>query len=218
MSASLRTTSGCSLSRCFRNSKMRPNVYSNSPQCEHTIRYLCLSTRCLLRPFRCVKLVSQMWHKTCSSMGWPMTCRKVMNECAASQNGPSIDIIFCTRILRKAGSTSVLDVCTDVCRSLARFKAHKKSAIGSPANQKFLRPPNKRTSSSHCSPSRLSCFGDPVESMRRVCTRNRNGENWSQTRVMQDNCQSNCRHDICSRRGEVTFALEKEMEMACAVV
>jgi hypothetical protein len=35
---------------------------------------------------------------------------------------------------------------------------------------------------------------------------------------MQDNCQSNCSHDIWTRRGEEVFELEKDMEMACAVV
>src|SRR6266702_4362555 len=35
---------------------------------------------------------------------------------------------------------------------------------------------------------------------------------------MQDNCQSNCLHDICNRRGVEVLELEKEMEMACAEV
>jgi hypothetical protein len=147
--------------------------------------------------------VLQISHTICSSTGWPESRREEMNDCAASQNGPSIDInmdvAFFTRRIRKAGS-SIVSVGSSPS---ARLKARKRSvSLGLPATtQRFLAPRNERTSSSQCSSptgTLSSLHGDWVVLMPRSCTRNRNGEIWSQTCIMQDNCQSNCLHDMCN--------------------
>ncbi|KAH9042839.1 hypothetical protein EDB84DRAFT_1472688, partial [Lactarius hengduanensis] len=82
---------------------------------------------------------------------------------------------------------------------LTRPRAHnlEMAVVSSLATGGSVALPNARISSSHCSLSASSSsLDDWVELMRRLFIRNRNGENWSQTWAIEDNCQSNCLHDI----------------------
>ncbi|KAH8984733.1 hypothetical protein EDB92DRAFT_1885486 [Lactarius akahatsu] len=101
--------------------------------------------------------------------------------------------------------------------SSTRPRAHKMTVVSSLATGRSVAPLNVRISSSHCSPSASSSsLDDWIKLMRRLLTRNRNEENWSQTWAIEDNCQSNCLHDICNRSGVKVLELKKKMDIASA--
>ena len=177
-SGSLRATSGCLFLRCSWNGTMCPSLHWKSPQYVHRSRYLCSNTRCVLGSCSCVL---QMWHSydgKVSCTGRPERNRDVMNDSTAPYAGPCIMIGFSTRRSRREGS-AVVPV---VCPPSAGRKAHSMFATCSPATRKRSVPPNPRISPGQCSRSASSSpFDDWVVFMTKFFTRDRNGENWSQT-------------------------------------
>src|SRR6266702_527828 len=83
-------------------------------------------------------------------------------------------------------------------------KANKMSVACTPATRKTFALPNARISSRHCSLSISSCPRDGwTVLMPRSFTRKWKGESWLQICSMEDNCQSNCPHDIRNSMGRL---------------